>query len=680
MTSVDFPARRKLISESPFFAKLSEKNIADLAKLMSEVSYLAEEVIVKEGDFVDSFYIVVKGLAKVFHTKTITSGVSDDVFLATLKPGESIGMSSAGFFSQNGIRTATVVAQTEILLLRLDIRDFNDYLKTYPIFDNTITELTEQILKLDFIKKAYSFVELNNQKVYCLTKKIKEIILPPNTVIFNKDDIAECCYLIKEGKVKIFLPEENNEERELSVLEPSQLFGEAGLLAGSIRNASAKTLDECHLFVLESSLLYELMENNESFSHSIVDLMVRRFRPIAEKEVKVHHRVTKNKREIITLEHTGIHHYYNLNPHGLFIWQQIDGIQTIQDITVAFFRKYKAFAPEMICYLLYNLAEAGFVDIPDVKMQTTSAEKSQTLVQRSINNIKKVTQIKFTFTQADATLTKIYNAGVKAFFTWPAQIILMAIVLLGSAGFFISYHKILQNIESLQPSFWVFLLILIPISFVAIVFHEAAHAFTAKKLGFKIQNLGLGWLSLAPYAYTDTSSLWLATHDVRLKVDIAGIYTDVIIASIFALLSLWPGLHEFSIYFWLVSLFLYYNALKNLSPLGEYDGYFLLTDIFDYPNLRKASLRWLVLQGFTVKDLFKQYIAECFYWISCVVYLIVSTIVTFFVFNSLFKMFSVSTILNIPIIYFSSGIAIAILLIAIFSVLSNIRRFLMARR
>ena len=113
----------------------------------------------------------------------------------------------------------------------------------------------------------------------------------------------------------------------------------------------------------------------------------------------------------------------------------------------------------------------------------------------------------------------------------------------------------------------------------------------------------------------------------RLKVNVAGIWFNLFFAGLllipcgFALVS--PFCEMTLLLF---AIFSYVTVLANLSSLLEYDGYYILADIFETPQLRQQSFTW-IKQFF--KKLFKQKInpfkghaAHVIYWIYTSVHLL----------------------------------------------------------
>jgi len=127
--------------------------------------------------------------------------------------------------------------------------------------------------------------------------------------------------------------------------------------------------------------------------------------------------------------------------------------------------------------------------------------------------------------------------------------------------------------------------------------HELGHALTAKRHGCRVPSMGIAFLVLWPVPYTDTNAVWrLRDHRKRLQVAAAGIATEMTIAvwSTLAWALLPDGLLR-SIAFPLATTTWVATLAINMSPFMRFDGYFLLSDWLDMPNLHGrafALARW----------------------------------------------------------------------------------------
>ncbi len=129
--SIDFDHKKAAVKQQSCFVPLSEVETTELANLLVEKHFSKGDVIVVEGDLVDSVFLIIQGQADVRVT-TIKDRVKQVKSVATLTVGSAIGLNESGFYSLTGKRTATVVALTDMVVLRLSVAKFHGLALAYP--------------------------------------------------------------------------------------------------------------------------------------------------------------------------------------------------------------------------------------------------------------------------------------------------------------------------------------------------------------------------------------------------------------------------------------------------------------------------------------------------------------------------------------------------------------------
>lgn len=129
------------------------------------------------------------------------------------------------------------------------------------------------------------------------------------------------------------------------------------------------------------------------------------------------------------------------------------------------------------------------------------------------------------------------------------------------------------------------------------ILHELGHAFMAKKNGCRVPVMGVAFLVLFPMAYTDTNEAWLVKDRwKRFEISIAGIRTELMVAVWATFLwAVFPDGAIRSALFFLGSVSWILSVVLNASPFMRFDGYFILVDMLDFPNLHARSFavaRW----------------------------------------------------------------------------------------
>ncbi len=123
--------------------------------------------------------------------------------------------------------------------------------------------------------------------------------------------------------------------------------------------------------------------------------------------------------------------------------------------------------------------------------------------------------------------------------------------------------------------------------------HEFAHAYVAKFYNCNVAAIGLAIIVFRPSLYTDVTDAWRVKNKKhRLHISSSGILVEIVIAIVS--LFLWsftpPG--EFrTILFFIASFSWVSSIVINLNPLLCFDGYFILTDYFQIPNMQEVAFK-----------------------------------------------------------------------------------------
>ena len=125
--------------------------------------------------------------------------------------------------------------------------------------------------------------------------------------------------------------------------------------------------------------------------------------------------------------------------------------------------------------------------------------------------------------------------------------------------------------------------------------HELAHAFAIRIWGGEVHEMGLVLLALTPIPYVEASaSVAFPNKYHRMAVAAAGMAAELFVASLalFLWLNVEPG--KISTIAYNVMLVGGVSTLLfNGNPLLRYDGYYLLADWLEIPNLSKRSISYL---------------------------------------------------------------------------------------
>ncbi len=127
------------------------------------------------------------------------------------------------------------------------------------------------------------------------------------------------------------------------------------------------------------------------------------------------------------------------------------------------------------------------------------------------------------------------------------------------------------------------------------VIHELGHALACKRYGGEVHTLGVMLLIFTPVPYVDVTSSWaFRARRQRIVVAAAGMLAELFVAA--GAMVVWaatsPGVVH-SVAYNMIFVASVSSVLFNGNPLLRYDGYYILADLLDIPNLHGRASRQL---------------------------------------------------------------------------------------
>lgn len=135
----------------------------------------------------------------------------------------------------------------------------------------------------------------------------------------------------------------------------------------------------------------------------------------------------------------------------------------------------------------------------------------------------------------------------------------------------------------------------IPLLYLALILiktmHEFGHAAVCKRFGGEVHTMGVMLLVFTPLPYMDATSSWsFRDRGQRALVGMAGMLVEIILAAIAVFIWVQTGegtLH--SLAYNIMFIASVSTVLFNANPLLHFDGYYILSDWLDIPNLRMRA-------------------------------------------------------------------------------------------
>jgi hypothetical protein len=125
--------------------------------------------------------------------------------------------------------------------------------------------------------------------------------------------------------------------------------------------------------------------------------------------------------------------------------------------------------------------------------------------------------------------------------------------------------------------------------------HELGHGFFCRRFGGEVHELGVMFLVFVPAPYVDASSAWsLPNKWQRILVGAGGMIFELFVAAICAFIWAYtnPNTLTHKLAYNTMLIASVSTVIFNANPLLRYDGYYMLSDWLEIPNLRQKSMEY----------------------------------------------------------------------------------------
>src|SRR5215831_15006523 len=247
----------EILRRSSVFRFLSDEHFAAIEPLLEEEHYEFGEVIVKQGDPANSFYVLTRGRARALKIKPD----GQEIPLGALKPGDSFGEAA---LAEGGTRNATVRCSTVVDVLRIDRDDFLQLVRQVPDLKQYLETTGRNRALQSFLYQFSNFGRLPMPVLRGMIDKLKPVTFEKGNLIIREGDNAGPLYILQKGRARAFSAVDGK-ERNLAFYREGDFFGELSILNGSPRAASVEAFTGCELLSLESQSVRELRRRFPEF-------------------------------------------------------------------------------------------------------------------------------------------------------------------------------------------------------------------------------------------------------------------------------------------------------------------------------------------------------------------------------------------------------------------------------
>ena len=286
--------------------------------------------------------------------------------------------------------------------------------------------------------------------------------------------------------------------------------------------------------------------------------------------------------------------YFELREEAFFVLNQLDGLTTIEDVCQSFHERFRprTISVEELRGFLGQLVSQNLVvaEVPGHGRMLVAREHAIRSRRRWMR-LASLLSIRFRGFDPDRLL-----GGMLLWLGWlfSPWAIAAGLLLIVSAITLVTvqFDELLARLPDAQALLSVPNLIWLSLLLAVVkVLHEFGHGLTCKRFGGECHELGFMLLVFTPTLYCNVSDIWMVRDKWRrIAVSAAGMWVEAVIAATCTLLWWFsaPGLFH-SLCLNLMFLCGVSTFVFNGNPLLRYDGYFVLADWLEIPNLQQQA-------------------------------------------------------------------------------------------
>ncbi|TWT30243.1 putative peptide zinc metalloprotease protein YydH [Posidoniimonas corsicana] len=289
--------------------------------------------------------------------------------------------------------------------------------------------------------------------------------------------------------------------------------------------------------------------------------------------------------------------YFRFEEEEFAILQMLDGESSLEEIADRFEAEFppQTIRAEELQQFIGMLHRSGLV-LANAGGQGEQLKKRRDERKKKelVGKMSNILSVRFKGIDPEWILNALYSfPPVRWFFSVPAMILCLLLVAAAATLVLVQFDVFYARLPDFQGFFaqknWLLLAVVLGCTK---ILHEFGHGLSCKHFGGECHEMGVMFLVLTPCLYCNVSDSWMLPNRWhRAAIGAAGMYVEVVLASICTFIWWFTDpssmLNNICLNIMFVSSVS--TILFNANPLLRYDGYYILSDVLEIPNLRQKA-------------------------------------------------------------------------------------------
>lgn len=289
-------------------------------------------------------------------------------------------------------------------------------------------------------------------------------------------------------------------------------------------------------------------------------------------------------------KHRRLGTYHKLGEFEYFLLLQLDGQRSAREVRDAFEQKFaEPLSREELADFVAMAEKQGLVGHGTPEQTNADGDEDDDFTTpASQRRSQHILNFRYSFFDPDRLFTSLEP---KLRFVWTRGFLLFSVALILLAGL-VAWQSRAQFTSPFSSTWRWETVVLVWFTIVVVtLLHEFAHGLTCKHFGGEVHELGVLVMFFTPCFYCNVSDAWLIPEKwKRLLITAAGAYLDLCLWAVG--IFVWRlTLQDSPVNFlaWIVATVCGTRTFFNFNPLMKLDGYYLVSDWFEMPNLQKQA-------------------------------------------------------------------------------------------
>src|SRR5881409_2361762 len=297
------------------------------------------------------------------------------------------------------------------------------------------------------------------------------------------------------------------------------------------------------------------------------------------------------------LKNTQTERFLMLSEPERFLWDQMDGRASVQDIATAYVLRFGQFDFDLIPGLIKKLQRAQLLSLtPASRLRYTLARhRERRLLRAAETALTALEHINISSRRVQPFFRALYRGGGLMLFTPVALVCCLLLAVVGAAAGVRLWRE--ADVAAGFGANPLLAILTVKLLFIlTLAAHQIVHGLALVHYGRRVREFGFTFLhGFVPTFYVDVTDIFMASRRARVVTAVSGTLVHLVFGSAWLLIALRAPMGSFLQAFAAASGIIQWQAfVVALYPFCfiEMDGYHVLVDVLGLPTLKHDAIAY----------------------------------------------------------------------------------------